>query len=212
MGIFKGALTVRRYRVEGEIPEDFRDRYPDLLNEHAYREPMSWDIGKEAAGWCLVHNLLDTDFTDRSRWLYNHYLAFALRVDKKALPARLFKAHFDKRVAKWCEDNGKTRVPRAIKQELKEALQQEMLLQTLPSVATTEVCWNVVDGWVFFHATSESANDRFRKLFLATFGLHTEPFSPLDFLADEPDMAHALEAAGISDYRPDSAAAAGEGE
>jgi hypothetical protein len=55
------------------------------------------------------------------------------------------------------------------------------------------------------------AYDRFRKLFLATFGFHTEPFSPLDFLTDVPDTSHALEAAGISDYRPDAVADEGEG-
>jgi recombination associated protein RdgC len=150
-----------------------------------------------------VHNLLDVDFTDRGRWLYNHYIAFALRVDKKVLPAKLFKATLEKRLQAWCQENGRERVPRAVREEQKELLTEQMMARTLPRVAVTEACWNVVDGWVFFHTSSEAANDRFRKLFRATFGLGLEPASPLDFLADLPEVAAALEHTGLSDLRPD---------
>lgn len=202
MGVFKGSLTVRRYRVIGEVPEDFRVRYPDAMNDHAHKEPRSWEVGVEAVGWCHVHNLLDTDFTVRDRWLYNHYITAAVRVDKKALPARLFKAHMEKRIAAWCQENGRARAPKSVREEQKQLLEQEMLVKTLPSVATTEFCWNVIDGYVTYHATAEASNDRFRKLFRATFGLVLAPFSPLDFLTDQPEIAHLLESAGISEYRP----------
>jgi DNA recombination-dependent growth factor C len=200
MGIFKGALTVRRYRVEGEIPEDFRDRYPDLLNEHAYREPMSWDIGKEAAGWCLVHNLLDTDFSNLDDWLYNQYALFALRADKKALPAKLFKATVDKELREWCVEHGRERPPRNVKEEVKERIEHEWLQRALPRVAVVELVWNIPEGWVLFHSHSESANDRFRKLFHRTFGLELHPLNPLDLLGD-PELAKALERTGGSDLR-----------
>ena len=80
-----------------------------------------------------------------------------------------------------------------------EASSQEAVRQA--EVQVTEFCWNVVDGWVLFHNTSEAANDRFRKLFRTTFGLVLAPFSPLDFLSDLPELAEALEVQGISDYR-----------
>ena len=88
MGILKGALTVRRYHVEGEIPDDFRSIYVDALNDHAFRERPAASVGEEV-GVRESHNLLDTDFSDLNRWLYNHYAMFSLRVDKKVLPAAL---------------------------------------------------------------------------------------------------------------------------
>lgn len=203
MGIFKGTLTLRRYHVEGEVPEDFRTRFEESLQAHAFKEPVSVVHAEEVLGWCQVHNLLDTDFSQRERWLYNHYLVAGLRVDKKVLPSKLFRAHLDKRLQAWCEEHGRARAPSSVRQEMKDALEQEMLAKTLPRVAVTEFCWNIVDGWVVFHSTSEAANDRFRKLFRTTFGLTTTPFSPLDFLADVPDVAERLEVLGISDYRPE---------
>ena len=77
-----------------------------------------------------------------------------------------------------------------------------MLARTLPRVAVHEFCWNIVDGWVLFHSTSDGANDHFRKLFRTTFGVTLTPLSPLDLVNDDEDMAEGLELAGISDYRP----------
>jgi hypothetical protein len=77
-----------------------------------------------------------------------------------------------------------------------------MILKTLPRVQVFEFCWNIVDGWVMFLSTSESANDRFRTLFRNTFNIVLVPFSPLDFLTERPEIAAALESQGISDYRP----------
>ena len=202
MGLFKGALTVRRLQVIGDVPDDFRERYAEALREHAFHEPTSALHAEESAGWTLVHNLLDTDFSNMNRWLYNHYLVAALRVDKKVLPGKLFSAYLDKRVSEWCQANQRERCPARVKTELKETLTQEMLVKTLPRVQIFEFCWNIVDGWVIFLNTSESAIDRFRTLFRNTFGLTLAPLSPLDFLTDLPAIAQRLQAQGISDYRP----------
>jgi recombination associated protein RdgC len=201
MGIWKGALTVRRYIVAGEVPDGFRDAYLDALNDRAFREKSNLEPGEEVAGWCLTQNLLDTDFSDRDRWLYNHFICAALRVDKKVLPAKYFKALLEKRIAAWCAENARERAPRNVKEEQKTLLQQELLQRVLPRVTTIEFVWNVADGWVLLHSTSESANDRFRKMFFETFGLPLVPFSPLDFLADDAGLLGALEIGGISDYR-----------
>jgi DNA recombination-dependent growth factor C len=202
MSLFKGGLTARRYRVIGEVPSDFRTSYQTQLEEFSFHEPTSALHDGESSGWTQIHNLLDTDFSDINKWLYNHYLVASLRVDKKVLPGKLFAAHLDKRCQGWCRSNGKERCPARVKAELKETLTQEMLLKTLPRVQTFEFCWNIVDGYVLFLSTSESANDRFRTLFRNTFNIVLAPFSPLDFLADQPEIAAALESQGISDYRP----------
>ena len=202
MGVFSGALSLRRYRVAGDVPDDFRTRYADALQSNAFHPPQSAQHKAEVLGWCEVHNLLDVTFDVSERWLYNQYLVAALRVDKKTVPAKLFRAHLDKRVAAWCQENGRTRCPGSARLELKDNLEAEMLLQTLPRVTTAEFCWNVVEGWLVFHNNGDAMNDRFRTLFRNTFGLVLHPWSPLDFLGDQPDLQAALEVAGLSDYRP----------
>lgn len=211
MGILSSSMTVRRYRAAGDVPDDFRTSYVDALNDNAFREPLRWDVGIEAIGWCQVHNLLDTDFTDLNRWLYNEYAVAALRIDKKTLPAKLLKAHLEKRCDAWCQENHREKAPARIRADIKEQLQDEMLVQTLPRVAVHEFVWNIVDGTVLFHNTSEKVNDTFRKVFRETFGIALLPWSPLDFLAERPDVAAALETRGLSDLRPDPAMVAEAG-
>jgi DNA recombination-dependent growth factor C len=203
MPVFSGALTLRRYRVAGEVPDDFRTRYADALRANAFHPPPSAQHKAEVLGWCEVHNLLDTEFDVPERWLYNQYLVAAMRVDKKTVPAKLFRAHLDKKVAAWCQEQGRTRCPASVKVELKDLLEADMLARCLPRVTTAEFCWNVVEGWLAFHNASDGMNDRFRTLFRNTFGLVLHPWSPLDFLGDRPDLVMALEVAGLSDYRPE---------
>ncbi len=202
MSLFKGALTVRRYRVLGAPPDDFRSVYPQLLQERAFHEPMGMTRSEEIEGWVLTQNLLDTDFSNQEKWLYNQYLAAALRVDKKTLPARLVKAMLEKRIKAWCEEHRRERAPASVRTELKELLEDELYGRTLPRVAVFEFCWNLVENWVIYFNTSEGPNDRFRKRFRDTFGLPLVPFSPLDLLEDRPDLSQGLEITGLSDLRP----------
>lgn len=202
MGLFKGALTMRRYRVVGDIPDNFRERFQDSLQSNAFHEPMSATYEGEIVGWTCVQNLLRTDFSNLNDWLFNHYLVAALRVDKKVLPSKLFQAHYQQRIQQWCDEQRRERCPSKIKAEIKEALTHEMLLKTLPRVQHVEFCWNIVDGWVIFLNTSEGVNDKFRVQFKNTFGLFLAPLSPLDVLTGMPEVAARLESVGISDYRP----------
>ncbi|MBN2799537.1 MAG: recombination-associated protein RdgC [Deltaproteobacteria bacterium] len=185
MGITGGAMTVRRLRVEGEVPADFRSVYPDLFATNAFQEPLT-EVGKEEVeGWCNYQNLLDTEFNDVDRWLFGDYAVFALRVDKKSLPAKLFSATLAKRCELWAAERNKERCPGSVKAEMKEALEAEWLKRTLPRVAVTEACWNIPQGYLLLHSLSESMMDRFRKRFRNTFGLTLVPLSPLDWVEDE---------------------------
>jgi len=191
MGIVAGALTVARFRVVGDLPEGWRETFRARLNEFAFREPPHGQGKEEVEGWVQVHNLLDADFEDFNRWLYNDVALFALRVDKKRLPAKLFKATLDKRKAAWCAERGVERCPNAITTELKDALEKEWLDRTLPAVSVTEAAWSLTGGWLVLHSLSEGIAERFRKRFFRTFGFKLLPWSPLDWLED-PSTVEAL--------------------
>lgn len=184
MPILSGAMSVRRFRVVGNLPEHWRDRFRDKLDELSFKDnPI--EVGKEEReGWVQIHNLLETSFEDFNKWLYNDLILLALRIDKKALPAKLLKATLEKQFAQWCEENGRKRCPKDVREQMKEDLEARWLARTLPKVATTELCYNHKEGYVILHSLSESAADRVRKRFYATFGLRMVPVGPLDHLAD----------------------------
>jgi recombination associated protein RdgC len=182
MGLLTGGMTVRRFRVAGELPAEWREVYRDRLEKMAFREPTQRMGKEEVEGWVQIHNLLDTSFEDLNRWLYNDYAMFSLRVDKKSLPAKLFKATVEKKCQAWCAERSVERVPSAVKKEIREKLEAEWLDRTLPRVSLTEVCWNVSAGWVLVGGLSDRVADRIRKRFHRTFGLEMVPWSPLDAL------------------------------
>lgn len=185
MGILAGAVSARRYHVVGEITDNWRTKFQEALDTHAFKEPAIEQGKEELEGWCSAHNLLDISFADPTQWLYNEWAVFALRVDKKSLPARLVSATVQKRAQAWCKERGVEKCPTAIKRQLKEDLEKEWLAKTLPRVATTECAWNVVERRLLLHTLSEKGADRFRTRFLKTFGLKLIAWSPLDDLGDE---------------------------
>ena len=198
MGILKGALSVRRYRVEGEPPEQFRDYIKDGLLAHAFHAPASKTHKEEVSGWVQVQNLLETDFENFNCWLFEPYVLFALRIDKKTVPAALLKAHVDLAAKQWAENKGQPKCPAGVKREIKEQKELEMLSSTLPRVRTMEVCWNYDKGIVLFHSHSESANDQFRKLFHRTFGLELHAEQPAEWL--DESVATEIELRGNTDF------------
>lgn len=184
MGIVSGSLTIARFRVVGELPEGWRETFRARLDEFAFRDPPVGQGKEEVEGWVQVHNLLENSFADFNTWLYNDVAVFALRVDVKRLPAKLFRATVDKRKQAWCEERGVERCPNAIVTEIKEDLEREWLERTLPSVSVTEAAWSLTNQWMVVHSLSEGTAERFRKRFFRTFGLKLVPWSPLDWLED----------------------------
>jgi recombination associated protein RdgC len=200
MGVLTGALTVRRYRVEEQVPHEVRDRYTEALQAWAFRPSADPVRRTDTEGWVSVHNLLDADFADSDTWLFDHYAVFALRVDRKVLPARLVRALLQKRVQAWSAEHGRPRVPREVREEMQEQIEIDLLSRSLPRVQVYEVCWDLTGGWLLFHHLGEGANERFRTLFHRTFGLAPRVEMPLDLVAKEvPELVDALLATGGTD-------------
>ncbi len=184
MGILPGSLSVSRLRVlDPELREGWRELFRERLGEHAFREPPQGIGREEVEGWCQVHNLLDTSFDDVNRWLIDDWAVFALRIDKKRLPARLVRAMLDKRCQAWAAERGLERCPASARSELKDALEEELLARTLPTVRVVELAWSLSGGWVVVHNCGDAMIDRVRKRFYRTFGKRLVPWSPLDWLA-----------------------------
>ena len=198
MGFLKGRLNFRRYRISDPLPDDFRDRFEQALTDNGFREPISPTKGEETVGWVLSDNLLETDFSNRDRWLFNHYLLGAIRVDKKTLHAVLVRAMVEKRVHEWCEENGRAHAPASVRADIRVNIESDLIARTLPQVKLIPFCWHLAEGWLLFESTSNRMNDLFRTLFRRSFGVTPEPFTPLEFLSETPELVDPLAAAGMT--------------
>ena len=203
-------MTVSRFRVNADLPDDFRERIREGLQNHAFREPVTRVGQEEVQGWVEVHNLLDMSFEDLNRWLYPPWALFALRVDKKRIPANLLKATHEKRCQEWCEEKGTDQCPASVRTRLKDALKDEWFARTLPAVSVTEVGWNLTEGVVLVGSHSAQVCEKVRKRFHHSFGYNLIPFSPLDPLAGSQSL-EALLGSGVGlDLRSDRNSRGGE--
>jgi DNA recombination-dependent growth factor C len=193
MGLLSGSLTARRFRVVGDLPPDWRERFREQLEKNCFREPVGRAGKEEYEGWVRVQNMLDTDFNDANLWLFNNYALFALRVDKKTLPGKLLNATVERRCRAWAAEASVQRVPTAKKKEIKEAIEAEWLERALPRVQLTEIGWDIVEGWALISGASEKVVDRVRKRFVRTFGLDLLPWSPLDAIAAPATVENLLQ-------------------
>lgn len=184
MGILSGNLSVRRYRVVGELPENWRTTYKERLNKYGFREPIEGMGKEEIEGWVQVQDILEGGFEDYNRWLYNSYAVFALRTDKKTLPARLFKATLDRQCVQWAAEREVDKCPASVRRTLQEELERQWMERALPQTRIVELCWHIDDGWLIATSLTARTAEQLPRRFNQTFGHQLVPFSPLDFVPD----------------------------
>lgn len=187
MGLLNGQLTSRRFRVDGELPENFRDVYRDRLNEFAFREPPY--KSKEASeGWVHIDEMMNTSFENFNRWLIGEYVLVALRIDQIRLPAKRFKAELKRRTQEWCTEREIERCPAAVRSEIKQVLEDEWLAQSMPTTKMVGFCWNLTTNVLYIESQSEGVCDQIRKRFFRTFGRRMSLLSPLVWVEDDEDL------------------------
>jgi hypothetical protein len=189
MGLLKGSMTIRRYEIlDEEPPDDFLERYTDVLSDKAFNGTLNVAHESEYKGWTLIRNFLETDFSDSSKWYFEGYIFANFRIDKKKVPAKLFRAKVQQEMDLWKEEQIQDKVPGKVRAEIKERISIELLVKILPTIKTVEWCWNIVDGYVLFYSTSNSVNDAFLVYFYETFGIALHPSNPLYLLEDEEEQ------------------------
>lgn len=170
MGLLQGTMTLRFYRVDGDVPKKYREEYLEDLKRYAFRE-----LGPEkefGIGWVSAENFLDTDFFDQ-KVFHNQYLTLAMRVDKKQVNARLFKALLQQELEKFKKEGNREKVRPAEKKEIKDRLHRKLLADAEPQRRTWDLCWDVGTGRAYFFGTADKLQDLFREQFQKTF--HLDP-------------------------------------
>src|SRR4030042_1713874 len=89
MGIRKGTLSFSRYRLIGNLPDQFPAFFAERIRRNAFQ--TVWRTADEkAAGWTGLEDPLDIDFPYAS-YAQGRYLLFSLRVDRKSVAPSLLR-------------------------------------------------------------------------------------------------------------------------
>lgn len=206
MGLLTGGLSFRRFRTIQDPPEGFRDTFLEAVKRDAHQENLKHRSKDPVFGWVSVLDPADTDF-ELNKMLWDPYLVVSLRVDKKAVPAKLFSILLDRRQKEVKEERGLERLGKNHKDEIKEALEEELLSQALPSVAVYDVAWHLNRAEVLLFATSDSVVEYAQGLFHDTFQQRLYPERLVDWLARTMPWEEIEERA--QSYLPGGSAAGG---
>lgn len=163
-----GALSVRSYIVQDEMPAAFQRTATMAIRRYAYR-PIDPERGeREAFGWVNPRDPLADQFVWED--LVDGNLVFlAVRRDRKTFNKVLYRARRERMFLDTKREKGVERLTRQHRIALEEQLTIQMLQEVTPTIAFTELVWDLNTGDVFIGATGKSLCERIADLFASTF-------------------------------------------
>ena len=150
------------------------------LKKHAFQSIDSLKGEELAVGWTSIEDMLDTAWSgsvpEKGQWL-----CFALRVDKRKVPAAVLKKHYEEALHKETqarEAAGEGPVSRGRKRDLKELTRQRLLAATEPAPSVVDVAMHMHTGLLLVASGSKGALDQLAELMAASFGISLAEFEP----------------------------------
>jgi recombination associated protein RdgC len=177
MGALQGSISYARFYVDGDLPDNFREVFTTSVQEGAFQPLLAEEEAEESRGWVNIEHPLDWDF-DQHKLFFNEYLNVALRIDKWRIPGNLLRAQCVEAERLWMLKQGKERIGRREKNDIKAIVTSELKQKLLPAMKTIDVSWNVNTGVVRFWNQSARSCEEFMDFFEDTFRLRLIPDSP----------------------------------
>jgi DNA recombination-dependent growth factor C len=178
----RGSLTYARFFVDGDVPDDFREKFMRAIRLRAMKPLAAEDEDLERSGWCKIGEPFEIELRYEDVF-YNEYLNLGLRTDKWQLPQALLKQRVRDAEAAYLQKKGRERLGRAEKAELKEMVARKLRKQTSPTTRMIDVSWSMNEGVVRFFSHAEKAAGNMMELFFRTFGLKLVPEAPYTLAA-----------------------------
>ncbi len=170
MGLLSNTVSICQFNVIGDLP-DLRDLTwaGERLAQKSFRDIT--DSSEELSiGWVHLDDVGKCDFDDYGAYAREHYLTFSLRRDQRRVPAALLRSGLEELEREFLTANpGFHKVPKARREEMREAVHSSLLSRTLPVPATWDVVWDVRSGILTFTSLSQKALELFETHFRATF-------------------------------------------
>lgn len=169
MGILSSAVSITRYRVEGKIEGPVIDIVSKGLKKNAIPE-IDEEAESKAAGWTSFENPFHPNF-DGSSFVFGNLFVFALRIDRKSIPAKLLKKHLILETSKRLAKTGRRFLSKDEKQALKDKVITDLAIR-IPSTPTVyDLIWNYEASSLWFYSNLRSANEEIETLFRRSFNM-----------------------------------------
>ncbi len=178
MGLLSSSTSITRYRVDGKIEAPILDTIAAGLKKNTVAD-IDENPSDRTSGWASFQDPFNTDF-EGSSFVFGTYIVFALRVDKKSIPAKMVQKHFAIESAKRLAELGREFLTANEKRAIKDHVINE-LNRKIPSTPNVyDLVWMYESGEVWFYSNLKSANEELETLFIKSFGVslvHSIPYT-----------------------------------
>jgi recombination associated protein RdgC len=188
MGILSSAVSITRYRVEGKIEGPVIDIVSKGLKKNAISE-IDEEAESRAAGWTSFENPFHPNF-DGSSFVFGNLFVFALRIDRKSIPANLLKKHLTLETSKRLAKTNRRFLSKDEKQALKDKVISDLAIRVPSTPTVYDLIWNYEASSLWFYSNLRSANEEIETLFRRSFNiglLRLFPYTAADITAGLSD-------------------------
>ena len=191
MSILSNSVSITRYRVHGKINAPIIDNVTGGLIKNTISE-IDNQISDRAVGWTSFDSPFQPDF-DGSSFVFGNYFVFALRIDKKNIPAKVLKKHYTLEATKRMAESGRDYLSKNEKKLVKEHVISALSLRIPATPNIHDLVWNYDDGVIWFFSNLKVANEELESLFSKSFNLsliRLFPYTAAELSADLSDSQH----------------------
>lgn len=182
MPALRGTLTYARFYVEGDLPDDFRERFMRSIRLRAMR-PLEIDEEElERSGWCKIGEPFTTDLSYDDVFSAS-FVSLGLRTDRWAIPASVLNRHVRDAEKAYLAKKGREAMSRRERGELKLMIAKKLRRQVSPATRLVDLVWSLDEGLVRFFSHAEKPAGVMSELFTKTFGLRLVPEAPYTLAA-----------------------------
>lgn len=186
MSLLSSSATFVRYRVLGEVPENFWDQVEDRVSRHAFKD-IDDTYDEFSVGWVSVMNMFDAEFSYASYGVAD-YVCLTMRVDERKVSPKVLKKFCLKEEERIKRERQIPKLSRGQKLEIKENMQLMLMKKAVPVPATYDLVWSLADSSLLFFSTNQKAQELLEDFFKETFGLHLMlqvPYNLAESMLDE---------------------------
>lgn len=169
MSILSSSVSITRYTVHGKLSAPIIDNIIDGLKNNMISE-IDNQISDKSVGWTSFDKPFQPNF-DGSSFVFGNYFVFALRIDKKNIPAKVLKKHYTIEAAKRMTESGREFLSTTEKKLVKEHVISGLSLRIPATPNVYDLVWNYEYSQVWFFTNLKAANGELETLFSKSFNL-----------------------------------------
>ena len=169
MGLLSPSVSITQYRVEGQLPSPVNEQVTAALQNNTINE-IDNDASDQTMGWTSFDDPYRPDF-EGSRFVIDTAWVFSLRIDKKSIPAKVLKKHYNMEVAKRLAESGRDYLSKAEKKQIKEHVLTVLNMRIPATPNVYDILWKYEEGLLWFFTNLKAANEALETLFTRSFKL-----------------------------------------